>query len=225
MWRDPAFCRYLDDGTSKILWWVFLCWMLIRSHWQFLLLHCCFWSCCHSSVFLLQPPKPQDLAVVCFTSGTTGTMCFYRSLCESSSTPTTLHVNHILKHLPTLLRMCPWGPTDNLSLSYEINSGVTQSRAVMPSSKLNCVLFIWPGKPKGAMITHGNIASNSSSVIKILEVCSGSLCLKFRSFMASSIFSLFISLHLSFHLSQSVPVINGMFNRNSWPIIKDTLHI
>uniref|UniRef100_A0A672PJJ5 long-chain-fatty-acid--CoA ligase n=1 Tax=Sinocyclocheilus grahami TaxID=75366 RepID=A0A672PJJ5_SINGR len=43
------------------------------------------------------PPKPQDLAVVCFTSGTTG-------------------------------------------------------------------------KPKGAMITHGNIASNTSSVIKILEV-------------------------------------------------------
>ncbi|KAG9270438.1 long-chain-fatty-acid-CoA ligase 6 [Astyanax mexicanus] len=42
------------------------------------------------------PPKPQDLAVVCFTSGTTG-------------------------------------------------------------------------KPKGAMITHGNIASNTSSVIKILE--------------------------------------------------------
>uniref|UniRef100_A0A665X3R8 Long-chain-fatty-acid--CoA ligase n=1 Tax=Echeneis naucrates TaxID=173247 RepID=A0A665X3R8_ECHNA len=44
------------------------------------------------------PPQPQDLAVVCFTSGTTG-------------------------------------------------------------------------KPKGAMITHGNIASNTSSVIKILEVC------------------------------------------------------
>uniref|UniRef100_A0A9J7XGY0 Long-chain-fatty-acid--CoA ligase n=2 Tax=Cyprinus carpio TaxID=7962 RepID=A0A9J7XGY0_CYPCA len=43
------------------------------------------------------PPKPQDLAVVCFTSGTTG-------------------------------------------------------------------------KPKGAMITHGNIASNTSSVIKILEI-------------------------------------------------------
>uniref|UniRef100_G3P9V0 Long-chain-fatty-acid--CoA ligase n=1 Tax=Gasterosteus aculeatus aculeatus TaxID=481459 RepID=G3P9V0_GASAC len=43
------------------------------------------------------PPQPQDLAVVCFTSGTTG-------------------------------------------------------------------------KPKGAMITHGNIASNTSSVIKILEV-------------------------------------------------------
>uniref|UniRef100_A0A674F784 Arachidonate--CoA ligase n=1 Tax=Salmo trutta TaxID=8032 RepID=A0A674F784_SALTR len=42
-------------------------------------------------VCLLQPPQPQDLAVVCFTSGTTGTMCFYRSLCESSSTPTTLH--------------------------------------------------------------------------------------------------------------------------------------
>uniref|UniRef100_A0A673AW25 Arachidonate--CoA ligase n=1 Tax=Sphaeramia orbicularis TaxID=375764 RepID=A0A673AW25_9TELE len=33
------------------------------------------------------------------------------------------------------------------------------------------VLFILPGKPKGAMITHGNIASNTSSVIKILEVC------------------------------------------------------
>uniref|UniRef100_A0A674APB7 Arachidonate--CoA ligase n=1 Tax=Salmo trutta TaxID=8032 RepID=A0A674APB7_SALTR len=33
----------------------------------------------------LMPPKPQDLAVVCFTSGTTGTICFYRSLCESSS--------------------------------------------------------------------------------------------------------------------------------------------
>lgn len=32
-------------------------------------------------------------------------------------------------------------------------------------------LFIYPGKPKGAMITHGNIASNTSSVIKILEVC------------------------------------------------------
>uniref|UniRef100_A0A672S752 Long-chain-fatty-acid--CoA ligase n=1 Tax=Sinocyclocheilus grahami TaxID=75366 RepID=A0A672S752_SINGR len=44
----------------------------------------------------IMPPKPQDLAVVCFTSGTTG-------------------------------------------------------------------------KPKGAMITHGNIASNTSSVIKILE--------------------------------------------------------
>ncbi|XP_024130954.1 long-chain-fatty-acid--CoA ligase 1 [Oryzias melastigma] len=44
------------------------------------------------------PPQPQDLAVVCFTSGTTG-------------------------------------------------------------------------KPKGAMITHGNIASNTSSVIKILEGC------------------------------------------------------
>ncbi|XP_016102789.1 long-chain-fatty-acid--CoA ligase 1-like [Sinocyclocheilus grahami] len=47
-------------------------------------------------LYWLQPPKPQDLAVVCFTSGTTG-------------------------------------------------------------------------KPKGAMITHGNIASNTSSVIKILE--------------------------------------------------------
>uniref|UniRef100_A0A3B5MLD8 Long-chain-fatty-acid--CoA ligase n=1 Tax=Xiphophorus couchianus TaxID=32473 RepID=A0A3B5MLD8_9TELE len=47
---------------------------------------------------LPQLPQPQDLAVVCFTSGTTG-------------------------------------------------------------------------KPKGAMITHGNIASNTSSVIKILEVC------------------------------------------------------
>uniref|UniRef100_A0A665X3Z7 Long-chain-fatty-acid--CoA ligase n=1 Tax=Echeneis naucrates TaxID=173247 RepID=A0A665X3Z7_ECHNA len=47
-----------------------------------------------------RPPQPQDLAVVCFTSGTTG-------------------------------------------------------------------------KPKGAMITHGNIASNTSSVIKILEmICS-----------------------------------------------------
>ncbi|CAL8342755.1 unnamed protein product [Lota lota] len=45
------------------------------------------------------PPRPEDLAVVCFTSGTTG-------------------------------------------------------------------------KPKGAMITHGNIASNTSSVIKILEVFS-----------------------------------------------------
>uniref|UniRef100_A0AAX7SSY7 Long-chain-fatty-acid--CoA ligase n=1 Tax=Astatotilapia calliptera TaxID=8154 RepID=A0AAX7SSY7_ASTCA len=45
----------------------------------------------------LMPPQPQDLAVVCFTSGTTG-------------------------------------------------------------------------KPKGAMITHGNIASNTSSVIKILEI-------------------------------------------------------
>uniref|UniRef100_A0A8C7NIA5 Arachidonate--CoA ligase n=1 Tax=Oncorhynchus mykiss TaxID=8022 RepID=A0A8C7NIA5_ONCMY len=32
----------------------------------------------------LMPPKPQDLAVVCFTSGTTGTISFYRSLCESS---------------------------------------------------------------------------------------------------------------------------------------------
>lgn len=86
--------------------------------------------------------------------------------------------------------MCPWGPTDNLSLCYEMNSCAAQSRAVMPSSELNCVLFIWPGKPKGAMITHGNIASNSSSVIKILEVCSGShLRLEFRrSFMASSIF-------------------------------------
>uniref|UniRef100_A0A8C5HD63 Long-chain-fatty-acid--CoA ligase n=1 Tax=Gouania willdenowi TaxID=441366 RepID=A0A8C5HD63_GOUWI len=51
-------------------------------------------SCSH--IFLLQSPQPQDLAVVCFTSGTTG-------------------------------------------------------------------------KPKGAMITHGNIASNTSSVIKILE--------------------------------------------------------
>ncbi|CAG01617.1 unnamed protein product, partial [Tetraodon nigroviridis] len=30
-------------------------------------------------------------------------------------------------------------------------------------------LFIYSGKPKGAMITHGNIASNSSSVIKLLE--------------------------------------------------------
>uniref|UniRef100_A0A8C1JUS4 Arachidonate--CoA ligase n=1 Tax=Cyprinus carpio TaxID=7962 RepID=A0A8C1JUS4_CYPCA len=35
------------------------------------------------------------------------------------------------------------------------------------------VLFIFHvGKPKGAMITHGNIASNTSSVIKILEVSS-----------------------------------------------------
>uniref|UniRef100_A0A4W6G7T8 Long-chain-fatty-acid--CoA ligase n=1 Tax=Lates calcarifer TaxID=8187 RepID=A0A4W6G7T8_LATCA len=50
------------------------------------------------------PPQPQDLAVVCFTSGTTG-------------------------------------------------------------------------KPKGAMITHGNIASNTSSVIKILELPSLPICL------------------------------------------------
>ncbi|TNN50457.1 Long-chain-fatty-acid--CoA ligase 6 [Liparis tanakae] len=52
------------------------------------------------------PPQPQDLAVVCFTSGTTG-------------------------------------------------------------------------KPKGAMITHGNIASNTSSVIKILEIL-GSVTSPFR---------------------------------------------
>uniref|UniRef100_A0A665X3S2 Long-chain-fatty-acid--CoA ligase n=1 Tax=Echeneis naucrates TaxID=173247 RepID=A0A665X3S2_ECHNA len=51
-----------------------------------------------------RPPQPQDLAVVCFTSGTTG-------------------------------------------------------------------------KPKGAMITHGNIASNTSSVIKILELPSLPICL------------------------------------------------
>uniref|UniRef100_A0A4W5MQL1 Arachidonate--CoA ligase n=1 Tax=Hucho hucho TaxID=62062 RepID=A0A4W5MQL1_9TELE len=48
-------------------------------------------------VCLLQPPQPQDLAVVCFTSGTTGTMCFYRSLCESSSTPTTLHGSFVIQ--------------------------------------------------------------------------------------------------------------------------------
>uniref|UniRef100_A0A665X387 Long-chain-fatty-acid--CoA ligase n=1 Tax=Echeneis naucrates TaxID=173247 RepID=A0A665X387_ECHNA len=54
----------------------------------------------------LMPPQPQDLAVVCFTSGTTG-------------------------------------------------------------------------KPKGAMITHGNIASNTSSVIKILELPSLPICLPF----------------------------------------------
>uniref|UniRef100_A0A8C6UUC6 Arachidonate--CoA ligase n=1 Tax=Neogobius melanostomus TaxID=47308 RepID=A0A8C6UUC6_9GOBI len=36
----------------------------------------------------------------------------------------------------------------------------------------NLFIFFWgPGKPKGAMITHGNIASNISSVIKVLEVC------------------------------------------------------
>uniref|UniRef100_A0AAY4B2T5 Long-chain-fatty-acid--CoA ligase n=1 Tax=Denticeps clupeoides TaxID=299321 RepID=A0AAY4B2T5_9TELE len=53
---------------------------------------------CHLHIYYLYPcpPNPEDLAVVCFTSGTTG-------------------------------------------------------------------------KPKGAMITHGNIASNTSSVIKILE--------------------------------------------------------
>uniref|UniRef100_A0A674AM18 Arachidonate--CoA ligase n=1 Tax=Salmo trutta TaxID=8032 RepID=A0A674AM18_SALTR len=89
-------------------------------------------------------------------------------------TPIPLAYNYSLERafLPTLPEMCPWGPTDNLSLCYEMNSCAAQSRAVMPSSKLNRVLFIWPGKPKGAMITHGNIASNSSSVIKILEVCS-----------------------------------------------------
>uniref|UniRef100_A0A3B4G9X7 Arachidonate--CoA ligase n=1 Tax=Pundamilia nyererei TaxID=303518 RepID=A0A3B4G9X7_9CICH len=38
-----------------------------------------------------------------------------------------------------------------------------------PVGHCNNVLFIYPGKPKGAMITHGNIASNTSSVIKILE--------------------------------------------------------
>uniref|UniRef100_A0A674F5G7 Arachidonate--CoA ligase n=1 Tax=Salmo trutta TaxID=8032 RepID=A0A674F5G7_SALTR len=49
----------------------------------------------------LMPPQPQDLAVVCFTSGTTGTMCFYRSLCESSSTPTTLHQEDVsISYLP-----------------------------------------------------------------------------------------------------------------------------
>uniref|UniRef100_A0A673IVU2 Long-chain-fatty-acid--CoA ligase n=1 Tax=Sinocyclocheilus rhinocerous TaxID=307959 RepID=A0A673IVU2_9TELE len=64
------------------------------------------WSCWifNLCLYWLQPPKPQDLAVVCFTSGTTG-------------------------------------------------------------------------KPKGAMITHGNIASNTSSVIKILEVSSESFVL------------------------------------------------
>ncbi|MEQ2157404.1 hypothetical protein GOODEAATRI_001531, partial [Goodea atripinnis] len=63
----------------------------------------------------LMLPRPQDLAVVCFTSGTTGSFC---------------HAVHC-----------------------------------------NNFMFIYPGKPKGAMITHGNIASNTSSVIKILEVC------------------------------------------------------
>lgn len=37
---------------------------------------------------------------------------------------------------------------------------------------LDAFLLFDVGKPKGAMITHGNIASNTSSVIKILEVSS-----------------------------------------------------
>uniref|UniRef100_A0A8D0A2A0 Arachidonate--CoA ligase n=1 Tax=Sander lucioperca TaxID=283035 RepID=A0A8D0A2A0_SANLU len=52
------------------------------------------------------------------------------------------------------LMKCPQVPTNKLSLWHCHNA-----------------VFIYPGKPKGAMITHGNIASNTSSVIKILEVC------------------------------------------------------
>uniref|UniRef100_A0A8D0A2I2 Arachidonate--CoA ligase n=1 Tax=Sander lucioperca TaxID=283035 RepID=A0A8D0A2I2_SANLU len=52
------------------------------------------------------------------------------------------------------LEKCPQVPTNKLSLWHCHNA-----------------VFIYPGKPKGAMITHGNIASNTSSVIKILEVC------------------------------------------------------
>uniref|UniRef100_A0A4W5QVG0 Arachidonate--CoA ligase n=1 Tax=Hucho hucho TaxID=62062 RepID=A0A4W5QVG0_9TELE len=48
----------------------------------------------------LMPPKPQDLAVVCFTSGTTGIVCFYRSLCESSKDVS-------ISYLPLAHMACP----------------------------------------------------------------------------------------------------------------------
>uniref|UniRef100_A0A7N6BV16 Arachidonate--CoA ligase n=1 Tax=Anabas testudineus TaxID=64144 RepID=A0A7N6BV16_ANATE len=51
---------------------------------------------------------------------------------------------------------------EHLSLWYRCSS-------LCCTGHCNNVLFIYPGKPKGAMITHGNIASNTSSVIKILE--------------------------------------------------------
>uniref|UniRef100_A0A8C2FSQ5 Arachidonate--CoA ligase n=1 Tax=Cyprinus carpio TaxID=7962 RepID=A0A8C2FSQ5_CYPCA len=68
----------------------------------------------------------------------------------------------------------------------------------------NVVLFIFHvGKPKGAMITHGNIASNTSSVIKILEVSSESfvlpVCLLSFLFLSSFSFRHFPSYTSSLH--------------------------
>uniref|UniRef100_A0A8C4HFJ2 Arachidonate--CoA ligase n=1 Tax=Dicentrarchus labrax TaxID=13489 RepID=A0A8C4HFJ2_DICLA len=71
-----------------------------------------------------------------------------------------------LRNYPSLtsVEKCPSVPTNNLSLWH-------RCRFLCCAGHCNNVLFIYPGKPKGAMITHGNIASNTSSVIKILEVC------------------------------------------------------
>lgn len=76
-----------------------------------------------SRLIWLQPPAPEDLALVCFTSGTTGdhmTWCGFSVFLEMT---------------------------------------------VASSS-----LFFLSGKPKGAMLTHGNIISNTAAFLKTTEV-------------------------------------------------------
>ena len=73
-----------------------------------------------------QPPKPDDLALVCFTSGTTGKPSI------QSRTETLYMCEHVHVYL--------------------------------------ILMRVLPGNPKGAMLTHGNVISNTAAFLELTEV-------------------------------------------------------
>uniref|UniRef100_A0A8C7NIB4 Arachidonate--CoA ligase n=1 Tax=Oncorhynchus mykiss TaxID=8022 RepID=A0A8C7NIB4_ONCMY len=97
----------------------------------------------------LMPPKPQDLAVVCFTSGTTGTISFYRSLVGFYQGDISLLMDDIKTLKPTFFPVVP----RLLNRIYDKVSSVT--------SPLRRAVLHYAVKRKQAELSSGVVRNNS----------------------------------------------------------------
>lgn len=99
-------------------------------------------------IFFLQPPKPEDLSIICFTSGTTGKCDAMFSILLHDHKNTTGHIY--------ICEASVVPPLVNIVVSFKCMS-------------LNFV-FSASGDPKGAMLTHENVVADAAGVVRTFEV-------------------------------------------------------